>query len=168
MKNLLCCIFINFLMSKSLLASEDHQRLKNLYLFAGGLDSRIRDFATNFSYHLNIYDEKFSGRNYDNARCAQDLEAFGEGLIGMEPWALTSKLEHCQTYFVTWRNSFSKVFDAYGKLQSGIMAGNFLNLGHFDQCINIQQALNGGVMRGQHCIVLMKPGSEQPELLPNL
>lgn len=50
--------------------------------------------------------------------------------------------------------SIFSVFDAHSKLQSGILEGNFANLGDFDECINVdseESGDNGERIRGKYC-----------------
>lgn len=43
--------------------------------------------------------------------------------------------------------------DAWGKVPSGILAGNLYELGNFDQCLSIEQSVvNAGKIRGQYCL----------------
>lgn len=43
--------------------------------------------------------------------------------------------------------------DAWGKVPSGILAGNLYELGNFDQCLSIEQSVvNAGRIRGQYCL----------------
>lgn len=45
------------------------------------------------------------------------------------------------------------VVDAWGKVPSGILAGNMYELGNFDQCLSIEEAVeNVGKIQGQYCL----------------
>lgn len=43
--------------------------------------------------------------------------------------------------------------DAWGKMPSGILAGNLYELGNFDQCLSIDKAMvDAPRIRGQYCL----------------
>lgn len=44
------------------------------------------------------------------------------------------------------------VFDATSKLQAGIISGNLYELGHYDQCVNIENAGAGQSVNGKYCL----------------
>lgn len=50
------------------------------------------------------------------------------------------------------------MFDAWGKLPSGILYGNYYSAGNYDQCLNIEsdkndESSNNEIIRGQYCLV---------------
>jgi Nose resistant-to-fluoxetine protein, N-terminal domain len=52
-----------------------------------------------------------------------------------------------------------KVFDAWGKSQSGLFSGNLINFGHYEQCLEMKHKFNDtsvGTFNGQHCMVFFK------------
>lgn len=49
-----------------------------------------------------------------------------------------------------------KVFDAWGKIQSGLFSGNLVNFGHYDQCIGVSHKYEQGLFLGQHCMIFYK------------
>jgi hypothetical protein len=56
-----------------------------------------------------------------------------------------------------------KVFDAWGKSQSGLFSGNLINFGHYEQCLEIEHKFNDtsvGTFNGQHCMVFFKDSPE--------
>lgn len=60
-----------------------------------------------------------------------------------------------QFYFILYL-FFSKVFDTWAKIQSGILLGNLQNPGLFTECINFHyepEDLNVETIQGQHCMV---------------
>ncbi|CAO1428231.1 unnamed protein product [Diamesa tonsa] len=53
-----------------------------------------------------------------------------------------------------------KVFDAWGKIQSGLFSGNLINFGHYDQCIGVSYKYDQGLFLGQHCMIFYKASPE--------
>ena len=53
-----------------------------------------------------------------------------------------------------------KVFDAWGKIQSGLYSGNLINFGHYDQCIGVSYKYDQGLFLGQHCMIFYKSSPE--------
>lgn len=53
------------------------------------------------------------------------------------------------------------VIDAWGSLPSGILHGNFKDLGNFDECLRIDQAVatTGSRLRGKYCMANVLSGS---------
>lgn len=52
---------------------------------------------------------------------------------------------------------YIQVFDSWAKVQSGIMSGNNMNFGDFDQCLSTQHTTsNDGKIKGQYCMVFYK------------
>lgn len=52
-----------------------------------------------------------------------------------------------------------KVFDAWGRSQSGLFSGNLINFGHYEQCIEMRHEFSDkgdGVFQGQHCMIFFK------------
>lgn len=52
-----------------------------------------------------------------------------------------------------------KVFDAWGRSQSGLFSGNLINFGHYEQCIEMRHEfsdIDDGVFQGQHCMIFFK------------
>jgi hypothetical protein len=46
------------------------------------------------------------------------------------------------------------VFDAWGKIQSGVLDGNVNNYGDFDSCLGFTyEAVSVGLIKGKHCMV---------------
>lgn len=58
------------------------------------------------------------------------------------------------------------VIDSWGLLPSGMLAGNWWNLGNFDECIAIDHAVTSShSIKGKYCITKLTPA---PSLLPIL
>jgi hypothetical protein len=48
------------------------------------------------------------------------------------------------------------VFDTWGKIQSGYLAGNRFNFGHFTDCLNFHhetKQIKSDIIQGQYCLV---------------
>lgn len=52
--------------------------------------------------------------------------------------------------------SIIQVFDSWAKVQSGIMSGNNMNFGDYDQCLKTQHTSKDGQISGQFCMVFYK------------
>jgi hypothetical protein len=49
-----------------------------------------------------------------------------------------------------------KIYDSWGKLQSGIISGNLVNFGHYEQCLAVRHDFEdeySGIFLGQHCMI---------------
>lgn len=56
-----------------------------------------------------------------------------------------------------------KVFDSWGKSQSGLFSGNLINFGHYEQCLETRYQFEDptdGVFEGQHCMIFFKDSEE--------
>lgn len=55
------------------------------------------------------------------------------------------------------RTTFSLAFtvaDAFGKLQSGILSGNLISLGNFDECLSVRHTVRpNDQFQGQYCLM---------------
>lgn len=49
-------------------------------------------------------------------------------------------------------SNFFVVFDATAKLQAGILSGNLVNLGFFEQCLQISAETLDGRIKGKYCL----------------
>lgn len=52
------------------------------------------------------------------------------------------------------------VFDSSSKIQSTILGGNLIDFGGFDQCLEIHEETDSGLIDGKHCIVEIKPSEK--------
>lgn len=76
----------------------------------------------------------------DDKMCKNQMEHLLDGYQKKELWAL-------------------KVFDSWGKSQSGLFSGNLINFGHYDQCLQMKHVFkdsNVGVYQGQHCMIFFQ------------
>ncbi|XP_065159126.1 O-acyltransferase like protein-like [Atheta coriaria] len=46
-----------------------------------------------------------------------------------------------------------QMLDAWGKIPDGMLSGQFVSLGNYDQCINISELTPVGAIRGKYCLV---------------
>lgn len=86
----------------------------------------------------------------DDELCKRQMALLSESYKSKELWAL-------------------KVFDAWGKSQSGLFSGNLANFGHYEQCLAMKQPFDDpedGLFEGQHCMVFFKDRPEG-EVNPN-
>ncbi|KAH8278500.1 hypothetical protein KR018_004096 [Drosophila ironensis] len=72
-------------------------------------------------------------------QCLKDLIDFSSALTTGQLWAL-------------------KMIDSWGSLPSGILAGNFYDLGNYDECLNINAATSQTTaVRGKYCFLSISP-----------
>lgn len=86
----------------------------------------------------------------DDELCKRQMALLSESYKDKKLWAL-------------------KVFDAWGKSQSGLFSGNLANFGHYEQCLAMKQSFDDpedGLFEGQHCMVFFKD-SPDTEIDPN-
>ena len=81
----------------------------------------------------------------DDEMCKRQMELLVEGYQNKSLWAL-------------------RVFDAWGKSQSGFFSGNLVNFGHYEQCLAMKYSFKNpsdGSFKGQHCLIFFKdsPGT---------
>ncbi|XP_072014771.1 O-acyltransferase like protein-like [Amphiura filiformis] len=58
------------------------------------------------------------------------------------------------------------MLDAAGKLQSGIMDGNFLWTGRYDQCLDVKASLPQRDFNGRYCLTILT--ASKPTVIPNI
>ncbi|GLG92879.1 uncharacterized protein GBIM_00429 [Gryllus bimaculatus] len=74
----------------------------------------------------------------NNLRCMQHITAMWEGVNNKKMWAL-------------------QMADASTKIPEGLMFGNLVHLGNFDECLAVKSGTNGPTgFDGQHCLVTLK------------
>jgi hypothetical protein len=69
--------------------------------------------------------------------CEKQIALLVAGYQRKDPWAL-------------------KIYDSWGKSQSGMISGNLVNFGHFEQCLAVRHDFedeNFGTFLGQHCMI---------------
>ncbi|XP_031625866.1 nose resistant to fluoxetine protein 6-like [Contarinia nasturtii] len=79
----------------------------------------------------NLFNNHFNIANESNEKCLNELTAIENALKSSEPWAF-------------------EVVDAWGKIPSGVLSGNYYDAGAFSQCFNIKR--NGELFKTQYCM----------------
>lgn len=80
----------------------------------------------------------------DDEMCKKQVNLLVDGYQKKELWTL-------------------KVFDSWGKSQSGLFSGNLINFGHYEQCLQMRQDFDNsseGTFQGQHCMVFYRDAPE--------
>lgn len=80
----------------------------------------------------------------DDALCEKQILLLVGGYQRKELWAL-------------------KIFDAWGRSQSGLLSGNTVNFGHYEQCLEINFKFDDpsdGYFHGQHCLIFFENDPE--------
>ncbi|KAB0798818.1 hypothetical protein PPYR_06698 [Photinus pyralis] len=80
----------------------------------------------------NVASFAFQNANLSK-NCLQQLNQYVKDLAGKKMWAL-------------------KMFDASGKNPSGILEGNFYELGSFDECMSIEETMAEDTIIGKYCV----------------
>lgn len=117
------------------------KNLKILYLIL------IANF--NSSFGAKIF------RQVDDTKCEAQLEYFSASLSKREPWALSCKSGKALVENSIFNFSFS-VFDSWTKFQSGVLHGNRVDFGNFEQCLDFKFDSTDsrvGLIQGQHCLI---------------
>ncbi|KAH8280696.1 hypothetical protein KR054_000040, partial [Drosophila jambulina] len=70
----------------------------------------------------------------ENLKCLGDLTLLSNDLKSLKMWAL-------------------KMIDSWGSVPSGILTGNLIDLGNYDECLRIDHAVtNGHSVKGKYCL----------------
>ncbi|XP_001599171.3 nose resistant to fluoxetine protein 6 [Nasonia vitripennis] len=88
-----------------------------------------RSFIKNHQTVASFFKDEV-GQNYT---CGRDLAILDEAITRRETWAL-------------------KMLDASSKIPSGLLEGNFIDLGMFDECMGVKGEALGVEIRGRHCM----------------
>ncbi|XP_017001494.2 nose resistant to fluoxetine protein 6 [Drosophila takahashii] len=76
----------------------------------------------------------------DDLQCLSDMTALMAALQSGQYWAL-------------------KMFDAWGSIPSGLLAGNMYDLGNFDECLGIsKEIIPGRTIQGKYCFLSVSLG----------
>lgn len=57
------------------------------------------------------------------------------------------------------------MLDSTAKLQSGILYGNVLHMGNYDECLEVKEEVNDTSISGKYCSVLFKQSSNDTHSL---
>ncbi|KAF2890010.1 hypothetical protein ILUMI_16163, partial [Ignelater luminosus] len=87
-----------------------------------------KDFANKIEEFL-----KDVSTNNISSICKTQMEEYKNGLLSKQMWAL-------------------KMFDYGSKIPSGLLEGNFVDLGFYDQCLNIEEDVNSIHISGKYCL----------------
>ncbi|KAH8278499.1 hypothetical protein KR018_004095 [Drosophila ironensis] len=113
---------------------EDLQRYNKLR----SLGIEFAHFFRNASINdLSLPDPRIPSQQ--DLLCIQELADLTMGLSAGQLWAL-------------------KMIDSWGYLPSGILTGNFYDLGNYDECLNIKQEMSQSTIRGKYCFLTVYPG----------
>lgn len=98
----------------------------------------------------------FLRRIDQNTQCVKDLKIIIEAVKNKEVWAVESNVvflvnEKC---YVTYCVFVFLVLDASGKLNPGILSGNIVHYGAYDQCLEFNQMIENRTepIKGKYCI----------------
>nr|XP_015840143.1 PREDICTED: nose resistant to fluoxetine protein 6-like [Tribolium castaneum] len=81
-----------------------------------------------FVIFLRIFPSSAEMKNI-SVECSKQFDLYYNGLLKMEQWAL-------------------QMFDAKAKFPTGVLAGNFYDLGNFDECLGVKN----GELTGKYCL----------------
>lgn len=128
------------------ISSKDHRvhHLSDAVLRRNALHSEFEDFYT----FLPTFAPNFS--RIHNPECRRQGQILLRQLRGSKLWALN-------------------MLDATAKVPSGLLQGNGIQLGDFDQCLGVRarvQLDTGSVVKiqGKYCLAMIDVKAEQPEL----
>ncbi|KAB0798815.1 hypothetical protein PPYR_06695 [Photinus pyralis] len=102
----------------------------------------ILDGSINIRKLLFSSEDPNTTRSYPvSEKCSNYLQLFSTAVLEKEIWAL-------------------EMLDASSGVQSGILKGNLVNFGSYDECININAHTRLGVVNGKYCRVEVKINSQ--------
>ncbi|XP_017055199.1 O-acyltransferase like protein-like [Drosophila ficusphila] len=116
--------------------------------------SKLRSLAVEFFDHYSnftladLYPNDHETRlpSAEDVRCLVDLALLSKDLASFKLWAL-------------------KMIDSWGLLPSGLLVGNFWDLGNFEECLGIDHAVTTGYsVRGKYCFSKFAPVSSLSSL----
>ncbi|KAJ8922593.1 hypothetical protein NQ315_007623 [Exocentrus adspersus] len=132
--NLLVSLGYNSTTVTEVLTSDVFQQTLGLFGYpqlATSLED-IMDFLNKSKY---IFEEIVAADD----ECSRQLVILFTSLENFEEWAL-------------------KMLDATAKIQSGILVGNMMHVGNFDECLSIDTAINNSQINGQYCTAYITHG----------
>ncbi|ELT93753.1 hypothetical protein CAPTEDRAFT_227362 [Capitella teleta] len=103
-------------------------------LSADNINSELRNFTTHYSAVLNLQSPLRVATHNLSVDCVNQTFKFLSNLRSRSPWALS-------------------MLDAQAKIPSGVLNGNFLWLGNYEQCLSVRAlgAKNESLFRGKYC-----------------
>ncbi|KAH8295945.1 hypothetical protein KR018_006477 [Drosophila ironensis] len=117
-----------------LLGATDDSQAMQTYLTT----SKLRRLAVEFfDFYQNITVEDLArdsrAASLQDLQCLADLKVLGQDLLSAKYWAL-------------------KMTDSWGSLPSGILTGNLIDLGNFDECLAIDHVVSvNHSVQGKYC-----------------
>ncbi|OXU24332.1 hypothetical protein TSAR_009169 [Trichomalopsis sarcophagae] len=89
-----------------------------------------------------------------NSSCARDLAVLDQAILRRETWALKSEriFSNFLMLYSLYIIRFFAVLDASSKISPGILDGNIVDLGMFDECMGIEGRSLGVEIRAHHCM----------------
>uniref|UniRef100_B3P8H1 GG12421 n=1 Tax=Drosophila erecta TaxID=7220 RepID=B3P8H1_DROER len=82
---------------------------------------------------LGVSDSRLASA--EDMSCSAELAELGNGLSSRQTWAL-------------------RMIDSWGSLPNGLLTGNSIELGNFDECLSINQVTGGQRIAGKYCFLL--------------
>ncbi|KAF5284592.1 hypothetical protein FQR65_LT02418 [Abscondita terminalis] len=70
--------------------------------------------------------------------CAKQMQLLQSNLNGNKEWSMY-------------------MLDATGKLESGVLEGNIMMMGNYEECLKINESVNGSSIKGQFCVTFITP-----------
>lgn len=99
---------------------------------------------------LHSFYEYLNKSESASTECEAQREIFLEALEKRETWALQSKIRIVAKLSDLF--SFILVVDAFGRIPQAITQGNLLDLGTYDQCVDINEQVNNVDIKGKYCL----------------
>jgi hypothetical protein len=136
-------------------------------LSADNINSELRNFTSHYSALLNLQSPLRVATHNLSVDCVNQTFKFLSNLRSGAPWALSSQYEFPD--FISMHpifKPFSAVLDAQAKIPSGVLNGNFLWPGNYEQCLSVRAlgAKNESLFRGKYCSAQIFPLALQVSL----
>ncbi|ELT93751.1 hypothetical protein CAPTEDRAFT_212250 [Capitella teleta] len=109
-------------------------------LSADNINSELRNFTSHYSALLNLQSPLRVATHNLSVDCVNQTFKFLSNLRSGAPWALS-------------------MLDAQAKIPSGVLNGNFLWLGNYEQCLSVRAlgVKNESLFRGKYCSAQIFP-----------
>lgn len=113
-------------------------------------------FILTIHFNFCTCSENISERyNFSNTKCENDFDYYLEMVMELEPWALRSEYIWQDLSKILWQLKYwcciILVFDSSTKIQSGLITGNLIDLGNYDECIDVEHVTPNITINGQYC-----------------
>ncbi|KAH8360230.1 hypothetical protein KR093_011437 [Drosophila rubida] len=129
-------------------SNEEYERIMELRPFAVEL---LRQFGNITQTDLDLLVDNRLPSQQD-LLCLADMAQLMSGLSSLSYWALRSKCDS-RTLEIQFNFFEITVIDSWGSIPSGILYGNLIDMGNYDECIKINKATadNNHAIRGKYC-----------------